>query len=365
MANTSGESGDSVKLTLPRFEKKNKTTRSKWLWPVCVLVLLGAGGAAFWWWQGQITDSLAVVESATAPLVASADGRVAEVAALNDTVQPGQVVVQLDNAPFVARLDEARARLAAVTPGQESSASVRQAEERLQGNVEKSRQLEVQARRDVEHFSSLHAQALLELRRPDVQRAGAQRLNAAKLAEIEARVNLDNAKTAFNTQSRARTLAEGDLARFRKDMQAVAQMAQNPEVLARVQDVLAQRVREAETALAATVVLAPQEGRITRLTAAPGTLVRAGQVLGEVTPSKVRILAHVSAADAAKIASGQSVRARFGGLAEQPFSDGVVSAVLPPDGENRVPVRVEVAAPAAGLPAQGAVVEVKFLKMLF
>lgn len=353
---------DAIKLTLPGMQKKNKSLRSGVLWIVCGLLLVGAAGGGVWWWQSQIFDKLARVESAITPLVSPADGRVAHVATLNDTVQLGQVVVQLDNAPFVAQLEEARARLEAVTPGRESSGSVRTAEERLQVAVEQARQHEQQARRDVEQYSNSHAQALLAMRRPDMQRAGAQRLNTAQLAEIEARTNLETAKRVFGTQSRARTVAEADLLRFRKDLQAVAQMSQNPEVLARVQEVMARRVREAEAALGATVVLSPQEGRVTRLAVAPGALVQAGQLVAEVTPARVRILARVSAADAARIRVGQNVRVRYVGIAEQPFAAGTVHAVLPADAEGRVAVRVEAEAPAVGgVPAQDTVVEVKFL----
>lgn len=356
---------DSINLTLPKMQKTAKSPHSKWLWVASAVVLAGLAGGGFWWWQGQIFDNAATVESSTSALVAGADGRVTDVAALNDTVLPGQVVVQLDSGPFVARLEEARARLAAVTPGQESSASVRKAEEQLQVGVEQARQVEEQARRDVEHFSSVHAQALFNMRKPDVQRAGSQRLNTAQLAEMDARTNLENAKRAFGTHSRARTLAEGDLARFRKDLLAVAQMAQNPEVLARVQEVMAQRVREAEFALAATVVLASQEGRVTRLAVSPGSLVQAGQVVAEITPSRVQVLSRVSPAEAARITSGQSVRVRYMGLADQPFVEGTVSAVLPADVEGRVPVRIEATAPAGEMPPQDSVVAVKFLKFLF
>lgn len=347
-----------LKISLPIMQKKR---RPLWIWGVAALVVLGLAGAGLWWWQSQILDSAALVESAPAPLTAMADGRVAEVpVALNQLVQAGQPVLHLDSAPFMARLAEARARLDAVVPGQQSSTSVRSAEQSLQAAAEQSRQQEQLARRDMEHFAALHAQAMLEVRRLDIQKADVQRKNAARLAEIEARVGLDNARTVFNAQSRARTLADGDLLRFRTDMRNAAQLAQNPEVLARVQEVLAARVAEAEADIAATVVAAPQEGQLTRLDVSPGSMVRRGQTVGEITPSRVRVLAHVSAAEAARIQPGQSARVRFIGLAEQPFSSAEVAGILPPDEQGRVPVRVVLTRPMPQLPTQNSVVEVRF-----
>lgn len=356
-------SDEKIQITLPKFEKKPRKA-----WPLALLAVLaaGLGGAAFFLWPSQITDDVARLESGIMPLTAGTSGRIAEVPVrLGDTVQPGQPVARLDTAALQTQLEESRARLAATTPGAASAASSRSAEQALLANKERARDLERQALREVEHFSTVHAQALLAVRKLDLQKARESVRSAAKLKETEARVALDTARAEHTAQSRARAAADADLQRFRDDLTVLSRSNLSDEAKDQVREILAARVREAEMALQAATVSASGEGRLISLSVKPGSFVQTGQVVAELEPVRPRVLAHVSAADAQRLAAGQTASVTFESPSKLAPSPGKVLELFPLDERGQVPVRVELDGPLPEILPEHTPAKVLFYPALF
>lgn len=354
---------EKIQLTLPKTQKKRAPYM---VWGVALLVLAAAAGGTFVWWNGKIVDEAARVESGILPLTAGISGRVEAVPVqLNETVQPGQVLIKLDSAQLQARVDESRARLDAMVPGAASTASARAAEQSLLANMEQTRELERRAVLDVEHFAAVHAQAQFELRHPALQKAGEKTRNAAQLKEIEARTALESARAAQRAQSRVRAAADSDLQRFRTDITLLARSNVDEQTLGQVQEILASRLHEAEAQLHASTLAAPQEGRIARLAVQPGDFVHAGQVLAELEPVRVRILARLEPAEARRLTIGQSATVRFVDQPQVPAVSATIREILLPDSNGRVPVRVVLDDPLPEAPARDAQTQVKFFSFPF
>lgn len=336
-------SDENVQITLPKFEKK---ARSKAPWALLAVLLVGIGAAVFYVWPSQISDDTARLEGGIMTLHAGTSGRIAEVPVrLGDTVQMGQSVAKLDTAVLHTQLEEARARLSATTPGAASAASSRAAEQALQANMERARDLERQAMRDVEHFSTAHAQAQLAVRRLDLQKARQSVRSEAKLKETEARVALDNARAEHTAQSRARAAADADLQRFRADITVLSRSNLSDEAKDQVREILAARAREAEAALHAATVSAPGEGRVISLSVKPGSYVQTGQLVAELEPMRPRVLAHVAQENTARLAIGQAASVTFTSTNKLVPSAGKILQIFQPDEHGQVPVRVELDGP--------------------
>lgn len=357
-------SDEKLELSLPIMQKK-RFTWLLWLVPVLLVVALACGG--FYWWQSQISDSAAQVESGILTLTTGTSGRIGEVPVqLGDTVEAGQVIARLDDAALRAQLDEARARMAAVVPGATATATARAGEQSLLANMERTRQLEQQSMRESQHFATVHAQALLEVRRLDLQRAGEASKSAARLREIEARMALEDAKAALAAQSRARAAADADLQRYRADLTMLSRAGLSEQTLAQVQEILGSRLREAEAQFASATIVAPGEGRVSRLTVKPGSFVQEGQTVAELEPLRLRILARVEPAQAMRLRVGQGARVLFTSLPEQAALSATVTDILSPDENGRVPVRVMLdAAFPSEAPARDSLAQVKFITFIF
>lgn len=356
-------SDEKIQLTLPIMQKK-KAALLRWLVPLAVFGLLAGGG--FYWWSSQIVDEMAFVESRNLTVATDSFGRVGEVnTQLGDTVQPGQVLIKLDDTMLRAQLEEARARMAAVVPGAAATATARAGEQSLLANMERARQLEAQAVREVQHFATLHAQAQLEARRLDLLKASDSAKSAARLLEVEARVALDSAKQAHTVHARARAAADADLQRFRADLTMLSRAGLNEQTLAQVQGILAERLREAEARFAAATLVAPGEGRVARLTVKPGDLVQARQIVVELEPVRPRILARLESEQAQRLTVGQGARVRFTQLPGQAPVSATIETILPPDEHGRIPVRVILDAPLSNLPPADSTAQVKFSTFLF
>lgn len=356
-------SDEKIQITLPKFEKK---PRKAWPFALLAVFLAGLGGAAFYYWPSQITDDAARLESGIMPLAAGTSGRIAEVPVrLGDTVQVGQPVARLDTVALQTQLDEARARLSVTTPGAASAASSRAAEQSLLANMERSRDLERQAMREVEHFSTAHAQALLAVRKLDLQKARESVRSDARLKETEARVALDAARAEHAAQSRARAAADADLKRFRDDMTILSRSNLSDEAKDQVREILAARAREAEMALLAATVSAPGEGRIISLSVKPGSYVQTGQIVAEIEPVRPLVLAHATGADAARLAVGQTASVTFSSTNKLAPSAGKVLEIYPQDEHGQIPVRVELDGPLPEILPAGTPAKVVFKPALF
>ncbi|PTA68511.1 efflux RND transporter periplasmic adaptor subunit [Deinococcus arcticus] len=202
-----------------------------------------------------------------------------------ERVQPGQVVVQLDDLPQRQALDNARLQL------QQAQLSLEQTQRTAQG-AGASLRAAVQA-----------AEATLAQARSSAQ--SAERLYA--LGGVS-QADLQAARSAL-------AQAESGLAQARSNLSQNGQSAQNSVPLARVTLAQAQAgVRQAEENLARTAVRAPFAGTVADLGVEVGEFVAQGSpVFRLVDPGSLRAQFSVPAADAATLRPGTPLNLGYGG----------------------------------------------------
>lgn len=326
---------------MPVCSIKLPQRRTLRLWAAAGILLLVLGGFRLWHGASRISDDDARVEGKLQLLTAGVAGRVAAVCVTdNQTVQSGEELIRLEDGPLKVALAEARARLEAVRRGvpaafvapSSNPSAVGSAEQAMLAAVEAARNDELAVRRDFEHLTTLHAQALLEVRRLDAlpggRRPGVEQHNKARLAEIEARGNMEEAGNRLAEMSRARAAREGELRRFRTEMNRLDRTV--PDVLRESQiELETARVREAEQNVASAVLRAAVDGRVERLEALPGMEVSKGRLLGVVVPTRSEDLwcmMRVPESRAAEVEPGMTCEIVVPALRGQSFK-GVVSGV--------------------------------------
>lgn len=287
-----------------RFAALGAGGKNGWRLAVLAIVLL-AGAGGYWVYSREVWDSQAVVDGQEYPITAGTEGRVADVpVSENQRVKAGDILVRLDDTRLKMQLAEARAGLEALrlgfSPerGDGSSQQGASAEQAIMERIQTARKTETEAKRNLEHLTIVHAQALLELRRLDTLSGSYTpsrgRRNAAQLTELEARGNMDAARDAFETASRARAAADADLRRYRNELNRYQKMP--PQLRAGQLDMQEARVHQAEQNLAAATIVAPVDGQVTRLAVSSGATVQRGQTLASVSPVRAGdlwITAHV------------------------------------------------------------------------
>ena len=313
---------------------------------VAALVVLG--GATYWYLQapGGISSVKATVEGRLAFVSVSVPGTVKDIyVRAGDPVVRDQPLLALDATGHEAQLAHERARLAElasqlppnmrvpspvaarpVTPGK-PLAALRQEEDAARKAVEAAAQEYASA-----NFAFARRQAATDLAKPDSGRQHAQ------VARDEAARALELAKSAFERASYARAQREA------QDKQDKANGTVSAALAARIAEYQAQisRVRLAEQSLAATVVVAPEAGRVLVQTARAGAVLNAGDMPVAILPddsSDMRILAFFAKEDAGELTPGRecSVLAEGGKTAVS----AKIDAIQPPaNGEKNVAVRV-------------------------
>lgn len=298
------QAGDAMNEKNGRFAALGADGKNGWRLAVLAIVLL-AGAGGYWVYSREVWDSQAVVDGQEHVITAGAEGRVADVpVSENQRVKAGDILVRLDDTRLKTQLAEARAGLEALrlgfSPehergGPQQGASAEQA---IMERIQTARKAETEARRNLEHLTIVHAQALLELRRLDTLSGSYTpsmgRRNAAQLSELEARGNMDAARDAFETASRTRAAADADLRRYRNELNQYQKVPQ--QLRAGQLDIQEARVHQAEQNLAAATLVAPVDGQVTRLAISSGETVQRGQTIATVTPVRpgdLWITAHV------------------------------------------------------------------------
>lgn len=306
------------------------------------ILLLVLGGFRLWYGASRISDDDARVEGKLQLLTAGVAGRVAAVCVNdNQTVQSGEELIRLEDGALKVALAEARARLEAVRRGVPAAfvgpstapSAVGAADQAMLAAIEAARNDELAVRREFEHLTTLHAQALLEVRRLDAlpggRRPSVEQRNKARLAEIEARGNMEEAGNRLAALSRARAASEAELRRFRTEMHRLDRDAA-PDVLRESQvELETARVQEAEQNVASAVLRAAVDGRVERLEALPGMEVSKGQLLGVVVPTRsddLWCMMRVPEPRAAEVEPGMACEIVVPALEGRSFK-GVVSGV--------------------------------------
>ncbi|MFL5468054.1 MAG: HlyD family secretion protein [Gemmatimonadaceae bacterium] len=323
-----------------------------------VLPIVGALGLIllFWafqkWSYGrshQSTDN-AQVDGHIVPVLAKVGGYVKTVAVNeNDHVAAGKLLVQLDDADYVVRLQQAQADLAAAEATAGGGGFAGQAQAQVQSAAGQRAALDAQIGAARANANKADADLARARELADKQIISRQQLDAAQAMAAVAHANL----LAAERQAAA---AGGTV----NTAEAGVRVANARTLAARA------AVANAQLQLDYTRITAPASGEVSRKQVEVGQLVSPGQpLLSIVADTGVWVTANFKETQLAKIRPGQSVEFEidaYGGcvgegkVASVSGATGAKFALLPPDNATgnftkvvqRVPVRIAVTKPCAG-----------------
>ena len=329
------------------------STRKKFVLPIAAVVGLLI---LFWgfqkWSYGrshQSTDN-AQVDGHIVPVLAKVGGYVKSVNVNeNDHVNAGQLLVQLDDADYVVRLQQAQADLAAAEATAGGGGFAGQAQAQVQSAAGQRAALDAQ----------------IGAARANANRADADLARARELAtkQIISKQQLDAAIAAAD-------VAHANLLAAQRQAAAAGGTVNTAEAGVRVANArtLAARAAAANAQLQLdyTRITAPASGEVSRKQVEVGQLVAPGQpLLSIVADTGVWVTANFKETQLAKIRPGQPAEFEvdaYGGcvgegkVASVSGATGAKFALLPPDNATgnftkvvqRVPVRIAVTRPCSG-----------------
>ena len=347
-APTSPRNGRSVAA-----ESDKPSTKKKFVVPIVIVLGLVLGFWAFQKWNygrsHQSTDT-AQVDGHIVPVLAKVGGYVKTVNINeNDHVNAGQLLVQLDDADYRVRFQQAQADFAAA--------------EATAGGGGFSGQAEAQVQSATGQRAALDAQ--IGAARANANKADADLVRARELAakQIISRQQLDAAQATA-------AVAQANLIAAERQASAAGGTVNTAEAGVRVANArtLAARAaaQNAQLQLDYTRITAPASGEVSRKQVEVGQLVAPGQpLLSIVADTGVWVTANFKETQLATIRPGQPVEFEidayggcvgYGKVASVSGATGAKFALLPPDNATgnftkvvqRVPVRIAVTKPCPG-----------------
>jgi membrane fusion protein (multidrug efflux system) len=322
--------------------------RGKMLPILGTLTLLGCVWAGKTWWYNQShqTTDNAQVDGSIVPVLAKVGGYVKAVRiAENQPVKLGQELVQIDDAEYAVRVQQAEAELSAAAYVAGAGGVDGQAEAQIRGAASQGQVVQAQ----ILAARAAQAKAAADL----------ARMKELVGKQIASRQQLDAAQAAYDQASAQLTATE------RQATSAAAQLS-NAEIgskfaLARYTGAQA-TLNNARLQLSYTKVEAPVTGTVSRKQVEIGQLVQAGQpLLTLVSDSAVWITANFKETQLALLKVGQVVDVEVdsypgctasGKIESLSAATGAKFALLPPDNSTgnftkvvqRVPVRIAITA---------------------
>lgn len=346
-------------MSFPKTERLLAVDRPE-PWVLRVLVALAAFAL---WIAWAILARLTLVETSrtarleTAAVVRTVDSplpaRIEAVrVVLDQRVEAGDVLVELDDEGRQHGLAETRARLAAVAARLAALGTELAAEQGLWQHLQE------RSDRERHEASARHEQAREAGRLEQAEAARSARLAADGLL---ATADHERATARASVSSSAATAAGAALERLESERAAEeqrslarrARLQQDTEQLRGEQAALQAHLRQLEVDLARRTVRAPVAGRVGRLTdARGGAFVDEGARLAEIVPdAQVRVVGAFPQAALGRLAVGQPARVRLDAFPWAQYGQlrGRVSAIATEvqDGLLRVELQVE---EAGGLP---------------
>ncbi|HEV2018615.1 MAG TPA: HlyD family secretion protein [Gemmatimonadaceae bacterium] len=334
-------------------EPDKPSTKKKFVVPIVIVLGLVLGFWAFQRWNygrtHQSTDN-AQVDGHIVPVLAKVGGYVKTVnVSENDHVNAGQLLVQLDDADYRVRLQQAQADLAAA--------------EATSGGGGFSGQAQSQVQSATGQRATLDAQ--IGAAKANADKADADLARARELATklIISQQQLDAAKATA-------AVAHANLLAAERQASAAGGTVNTAEAGVRVASARTMAARaaaeNAQLQLDYTHITAPASGEVSRKQVEVGQLVAPGQpLLSIVADTGVWVTANFKETQLATIRPGQPVEFEidaYGGcvgegkVASVSGATGAKFALLPPDNATgnftkvvqRVPVRIAVTKPCSG-----------------
>jgi len=325
----------------------------------------------------------AQVDADVVPLAPRVAGQVAAVpVAENQAVKKGELIVQLDDRDYQARLAQASAELDSVRAQADAAdAQVAVAEASARGSLTQAQANLIGTNRSVSgsraqleqaRANLISRQADLNLAELNLQRAHElQKANAIPQQQVDQfQAQYDSGKAGVEA-AQANVSAAGD--QFRRS-QAQVNEAEGRVVVsqpvdaniaaARANSVYQHaRVKSSEAALALanlnlewTRVIAPDDGVVSRITSHPGAFLAVGQTVAEFVPNRKYVTANYKETQVGKMHPGQTAdvavdtygRTLRGKVESLSGGTGARFSLLPPDNATgnfvkvaqRIPVRI-------------------------
>ena len=350
-----------------------------------VVALFGLGAGAYLWVTAdQVTTDDAQVEADVVPIAARVSGQIAErQVADNQRVKKGEILIQINDADFAARVKQAEAELeTARAQAAAADAQVDVVKANAKGGLQSAR-----ASYSGSSLGVANADAQLSAAKAGLERAEAE----ARKSEIDLRrtkqlvdgnalpaARLDNAQIAYDaahaalSQAKAQVTAATEMRRMAatRVQEARGRLDQSTPIAAQIASAQANaelahahiKVAEASLELARlqlgyTKVAAPEDGLVTKLSVQPGQMIQLGQPLAELVPERTYVVANFKETQIGRVHPGQKARVHIDAFPSIELDARVESlaggtgarfSLLPPDNASgnfvkvvqRVPVRL-------------------------
>ena len=336
---------------------------------IAAAIALIAGGW-MWFTAGKESTDDAQIEADIVPVATRVPGQVQKLAAQdNQHVKKGDLILQLDDADYAARVAQSEAELETATA--QAAAADAQAQVAAAG----ARGGFASARAGVTGSSAALATAQAGLRRAEADEHKAaldlQRSKELRAANVVPQSKLDDDKAAYDVAHAAVEQARAALeaaesgigeARGRAQQsapvdQTIAAALANARLAHARQKSAAASLALARLQLSYTRVYAQEDGQITRLTAREGQMVQPGQPLAMLVPDQTYVVANFKETQIGAMKPGQSVEVKIDAYSGRKLEGKVESlaggtgsrfSLLPPDNASgnfvkvvqRVPVRI-------------------------
>ncbi|HET9754544.1 MAG TPA: HlyD family secretion protein [Myxococcales bacterium] len=343
------ESHDNVRVVAPARTRPRK----RWLilGLVSLAVLLGIGGYA-WATHGKESTDDAQVEADVVPLSTRVAGQVKRVAAQDNAhVKKGDLILELDDADYAARAQQAQVAAAGARGG---FTSARAGVSGSSAEVATARAGLVRAQAE-EHKAALELSRSKELRAANV--VPQQKLDEDQAAHDVARAALAQAQAALDAAQSRIGEARGRLSQSSPVEAAVAAAQANARLAHARQKSAEAALALARLQLSYAKLYAQEDGQVTRLTAREGQMVQPGQPLAELVPDRTYVVANFKETQIGEMKAGQRVEIEIDAFPGKKLEGKVESlaggtgsrfSLLPPDNASgnfvkvvqRVPVRI-------------------------
>ena len=331
----------------------------------------------------ESTDD-AQVEADVVPVAARASGQIAKrLVEDNQRVKKGDILIQIDDADFAARVKQSEAELeTARAQAAAADAQVQVVEASAKGGLQSAR-----ASFSGSSMGVANAEAQLAAFRAGLERAKAEahkgELDLQRTKQLVAgnalpRERLDNAQVAYDAsqaalaQAQAQVAAATEMRRLAGSRveEARGRLDQSTPIAAQIASIRANadlahaRIRVAEAVLelaklqlSYTKVTASEDGLVTKLTVQPGQMIQIGQPLAELVPDRTYVVANFKETQVGRMRPGQRASVRIdafpgieieGKVESLAGGTGARFSLLPPDNASgnfvkvvqRVPVRI-------------------------
>jgi membrane fusion protein, multidrug efflux system len=265
--------------------------RRRMILTLTALLILGIVGGVFYWinTSGYETTDDAFIDARTVSISSQVGAAIVEVPVTdNQLVEPGAVLVRLDDRDFKAQLDQATAQV------EQAQANVANVEAQVAAQ---------QARIDQAEKQTVQAQAALAFAQQQEQRyTGLVKSGAGTIEQAQQ-------YTSGLLQAQA-TFAAAQANAIATQKQLPVLQAQHQVAEAQLGQARAAK-DQAEANLSRTVITAPVAGRVSRLTAARGNYAAVGQTLMMFVPRDVWVTANFKETQLLTVKPGDPVDIRI------------------------------------------------------